>query len=206
MSIEIDLKKIDDLARNKWESFRQYWKDNHRSLVRFKIGLLIGLIWWGVLNSILGITEFIITLPMGILAIILLFLVKLLGIEDEAYKFWEAFASQVGDVGESTDVFMLFAGLPNIVAYFIELINALTKALTRLGGAIFENFTIMFPVLLDIKIDINWLHVSLPYLFRTVFNIVQFIVLFYCMRKIKRRVKERIRNEIKIKSYVWFGD
>ena len=82
----------------------------------------------------------------------------------------------------------------------IEMLTELTKALTHLGKAIFANFAIMFPILLDININMDWLHVSFAYLVRTFFNIVQFAVMYYILRKIKRKIKNKINLEIEVAS------
>ncbi|MFX0185803.1 MAG: hypothetical protein ACFE95_22185 [Candidatus Hodarchaeota archaeon] len=205
MSVEIDLKKIKDWISEKWHSFYQFYKENRRAFIRFEIGLIIGLIMWGVINSVFAITAFIFTLSMGILGIILLFFLKVFGVEDEAFKFWGRFADTVGSLENAEHSLDLLPSTTNLVADVMECFNAFIKALTRLGVIIFDNLAITFPILLDIRIDIDWLHVSLPYIFRTLFNLIQFIVLYYFMKKVKNRIRQRVKEEVKFKTYVWFG-
>ena len=196
MKIIVNPKYIGKKLLTKIRTFYGVCKENPKEFLRFEIGMLIGLGMWVIISSVFGIGMFLIALPLGVGTIIFLIIVRVLGIESTALKFWKAVMSM--DNIETT--FDIFPAMPNLIAEFVEMMTALTEALAHLGKALFANFAIMFPILLDINIDIDWLHVSFAYLVRTFFNIVQFATMYYVFRKIKRKIKDKINLQVEMAS------
>lgn len=193
------MKKVVQSMKQKYRTYRLLLKENPRELLKFEIGLLIGFLLMGFLNSLFGIITICTALLLGVLAIVGLFFLNILGLEDSAIRF----LSKIEEWNESESSFEFLPFTVNTAASIIEFITELTRSLTYLGRAIFGQLTVVFPVLLDIKIDVDWLHVSLPYISRTFFNIVQFAIIYYIYRKTKRRLRRKIKDKFSKKETDW---
>ena len=196
MKVGLRLRKVGKGVKHKYRTIKQVIHENPREFLRFEIGLMIGIGWFLVLNSLIGLGGFLIGAPLAVVAIFLLLVIRLFGVEELAFRFWSKMIDLEGRVGESENLFQILPAIPDLTAEVIEMINGFSEAFTHLGKAIFANFTILFAILLDIQIDIDWLHVNFVYLIRTLFNIVQFAVMFYIYRKIKTKIKNKIKKEV----------
>ena len=86
----------------------------------------------------------------------------------------------------------------NLTGQIMFLVLFIINSSLIFGKFAVDLFAINFPVLLDIKWETDWLHVSLPYLMRTIINIVQFIVMLYLSKRIKRMIRNFFNREEQI--------
>ena len=204
--LEINPRKLFQKLNKKLERPINYLQDNQKRILRFSVGFVIGLQFWFWIDATLQIITFIGSTLAGISLMIILFFMKLLGVEEIATKLLTVLLEYVSTMSDVETTFNLLPAIGNTVVDVVELITDIVQILTRFGKAIFRNFVILFPILEDITIDIDWLHISLPQLIRTLFNVLQFFLVYYFYRKIKARLRERIKSEIKINKYIWFGE
>lgn len=203
--ITIDPRKIYYSIVAKFQPTTDRLYRNHKRILRFTVGFIIGMQFWFWINATFAVINFIGATLMGISIAIILFFFKLLGVEEIAERLIDILLEFVGTMDDVDDGFDLLPAVGDIAASLIEFVTDITRVIARLGKAIFANFVILFPVLTDIEIDIDWLHVSLPYLVRTLFNVAQFFAVYYFYRKIKARLRARITKEIELTKYEWFG-
>lgn len=153
------------------------------------LGILVGIGILSFLNVTLGIMEFI----RSSFLIILIGIGVSLGIPSA-----REFATRTRDEDITSEEFI---SLEHVI---LDSIMYLFSGIFVFGAFYIDTLTIYFPVLLDIKWETDWFHVSFPYLTRTLINIVQFILLYYLSRHIKRYLTGIINNRFNLQDYDYF--
>lgn len=147
--------------------------------------ILGGLIMF-TFNMIFGITTIFLEVFEFFLDAVTFIIVSLILGEDRAWHVLELLETSPGSPDNLADISILSA----------DLVFASVKAISSFAHGFWDTFEISFPVLADIDIDLDWLHVSLPQLSRAFFAFIQFIILYYAMRMIKRSIRKRINKRI----------
>ena len=177
--------KIKEFFRPSWE----FWVSQAKSWKRgFVVGMFVMLSWIILIRTLLESLFFIGDIFLILSNGVAYFIARLLGIEPERMLNWldvinnsDAPANETMGEGLSIfeDMWLTFANM----FFFIP-------------GILYKTFAFSFPILNDIKIDIDWLHVSLSYVVRTFFNLAQFAVMFYVTRNIRFRIKTKVKEKI----------
>lgn len=61
--------------------------------------------------------------------------------------------------------------------------------------SLFSFLSFNFPILLDIKWDLDWVHVDFSYWLRTALNLGQFAIMFMLTWRFKSYIRKKIRNQ-----------
>lgn len=183
----------------KW--IQKIYQRDPKAIKAHTITFLLGLLIWLSVLATVGLFSIVTALFLGIALGVFLLIAQvaiLLGTDNslvqdliDALTRWSDRENSEGELVADPDPDLATDLVTIILDTFLIL-----GALSLVTGKFFFNFmALSFPVLTDIKIETDWLHINFLYLVRTLLNFVQFAILFYLTRRFRRYLKKKIGRD-----------
>lgn len=181
---------IEKIAENERVASRvKNFKPKHWFLLGFATYLMFNVIF-GIVEIILSFFTGISLVMTSLFVLITEFILEAGGYE-EVTRFTDVLSSASGIIVEPTP-----ETIPVVTSWFMDIMKSLIGMFSEMGTGFYEIFSINFPMLLDIDLDLEWIHISVSYISRAVIAFLQFVLLFYIMRRLRRLIRNKVKKRI----------
>ena len=107
--------------------------------------------------------------------------ISMVGGSEDTFNVWL-------DAYQTDDQIVLFESTMDLYLGFFSIIRKTTDAFIQI-------LVVQFPVIEDLKFDLNWLLVDFARIIKTAFNLIQFLLIFILIRKTKQKIRRKFTKK-----------
>lgn len=84
----------------------------------------------------------------------------------------------------------------DLVTFITDYVTAIINSMDYIARTAYATAVKMFPMLSDINIEFDWLHIETAKILKTIFSIIQFVIIFVIGLKIKRKIRRKLKLDL----------